>query len=343
MTYPVIRPYGAAALGTLTADHQIFRLDGQPWRYKGRTAFKLCERFRRGDTLGPFLTESAGFNVLRVFGYTPAADWGPEAWAMPDLGTALAFLDVCAARGLLVEWVLLTDDDPAQIDPARQLVEGFAAAQPSNLLLEIGNEPVTHKTIVTEALHSACEMSGFLYSSGDYEDSDRWFGTFYTCHTARTSDWPRRAHDLLEFYDGSGPDKPTTPHPVPCLADEPAKPSDVGGNRVLDFRAYFGACALLGGGATYHCESGKFGETFTDEEFLFAREAVWAMDAFPADAPFGAYRRIVEPGNEPGGPTQDSRTYVVGNYAVRCQQYGTAFPEAGWLPIDADGVLWVRA
>jgi hypothetical protein len=333
-------PY-STAVGRLTADGKVFRLDGTPWRYKGVTAFKLCELFARGEDISGFLRDYDGFNVLRVFSYTPAADWGAQAWSPPTAGMVLAFLEVCAARGFWVEFVLLTDDDPAQIEPSRRLIDSLAAAQPANLLLEIGNEPITHKTIITESLHSACAASGFLYSSGDYEDSDRWFGTYYTCHTARTEDWPRRAHDLMEFYDGSGPDKPTVPHHVPCVADEPIRP-DQAGYHVQDFRAYFGASSILGAGATYHCESGKFGEPPTDDEAFIAAVVLDALNAFPPDAPFGAYRRIVEPGNEPGGPTQDSRTYVVGNCMVRCQQMGTDAPEPGWTALDADGILWSR-
>lgn len=276
--------------------------------------------------------------MLRVFSYVPAKDWGDRAWDVQNPATILSFLDYVGSRGWFVEFVLLTDDDRARVDQAARIVDVLSAAKPRNVVCEIGNEPVTHKRIDTGALRSTLDRSGFLYSSGDYEDSARWFGKFLTCHTARTSDWPRRAHDLLEYHHGGGPNAPSDPaHKVPIVADEPAKPTDVGGNRVLDFRAYFGACALLGGGATFHSETGKFAQLPTPDEALLAREALWALDAFPADAPKGGYRRIVEP-NQP----QEARTYVVGNYAVRCQQIGAAFWEPGWKAIDAEGILWKR-
>ena len=345
MTYPVIRPYafgasgGAAVVGTLSTSGAIFLLDGDPWRWKGVSAFQLLDRFAKHENIQPFLDAYRGYNVLRVFCYTPVKDWGSSAWETPPPATILSFCDYVGLRGFFVELVLLTDDDSARIEPARRIVDVLAAAKPGNLVCEIANEPQTHKNVNTSALRATLDASGFLYSSGDYEDSARFFGKYLTAHTARTEDWPRRAHDLLEYYHGGGPNAPSDPaHAVPCVADEPAKPSDVGGNRVLDFRAYFGASSLLGAGATFHSDSGKFGLVPSSDEALLAREALWALDAFPPDAPRGQYRRIVEP-NQP----EDARTYVVGNYMVRCQQIGAAAWEPGWHALDpADGILWTR-
>lgn len=331
------RLYGAAPpIGVLSTDGPIFRMDGQPWRYKGRTAFKLCEVFRRGDDIDLFLAESVGANVLRVFAYTPEKDWGAGAWDVPDIGAALAFFDACAARGLVVEWVLLTDDDPAQLDPAARFVDELAAARPSNVVLEIGNEPMTHKTIDTAALRDVCERSGLLYSSGDYEDSNRFFGRYLTAHTPRDDEWPRKAHDLLEYYGGGGPNAPSDPaHKVPCVADEPIRPDQAHGDLVGDFRAYFGTCAILGGGATFHCETGKYGDLFTEDEAVLFRESMWALDAFPADAPKGPYRRI----DEHGGSL---RTYVVGDCMTRVRPVAPEAPEPGWVALDDRGILWRR-
>lgn len=180
------------------------------------------------------------------------------------------------------------------------------------------------------------EASGFPHSSGNYEDSDLWYGTYYTCHTARTRDWPRRAHDLYEFYTGDGPDKRTTPHHVPCIGDEPGKIQDVG-TTLSEWLAYFGACSVMGGGALVHPETAKYGQRPTDQERPCIAAALEGLNAFPEDAPIGPYRRIVEQGQPP-----DARTYVIGSYMVRCQQHGTGAPEPGWTPIDAAGILWRR-
>ncbi len=318
---------------------QFFTLNGQPWRYKGVSAFKLCRLFSDGADITPFLSDYAGFNTLRVWDYTPAKDWGANAWDSCTADQWRAFIAFVGARGWCVELTLLTDDDPARIEPAKRLAAALAGTP--GLLLEAGNEPTTHKTIDTHALRSTLEASGVPYCSGDYEDSDRWYGSYYTCHTARTFDWPRRAHDLREFYEGTGPDKPTEPHHVPCLWDEPGKLQDVGGIET-EWRAGFGNAAVQGAGGLFHSETGKHAQRPTGDEKRLAGVALAALDAFPPTAVTGHYRRIVEAGNEPGGPTQDSRTYVVGTYAVRCQQVGTSFPEPGWTALDADGILWAK-
>lgn len=331
----------APSIGRLGIAGQFFTMDGQPWRYKGVSAFKLCRLFTDGADIDGFLSDYAGYNVLRVWDYTPVKDWAAAAWESNTPDEWIAFLAFVAARGWFVELTLLTDDDPARIGHAERLITALYEARIQGLLLEAGNEPLTHKTIDTHALKLALKTYGFPYCSGDYEDSDRWYGSYYTCHTARKSDWPRRAHDLREFYEGNGPDKPTEPHHVPCVADEPGKLQDVGTD-AKEWRAYFGNCGLQGAGGLFHSETGKTGQRPTVDEQRLAAVALDALNAFPADAASGHYRRIVEPGNEPGGPTQDSRTYVVGNYAVRCQQAGTSFPEPGWTPLDPDGVLWRR-
>lgn len=332
------RPYrlgggSAEPIGVLTTDGQIFRCDGQPWRWKGVSAFGLLNRFANGEDISGFLSDFAGFNLLRVW---PYVTWPGVGWEPPPVATILAFLDRCAAAGFYVELTLLTDDITARLQPAQYLLAALAAAQPSNLLIECANEPLTHKNIDTHALRHALDASGFLYSSGDYEDSSRFFGRYLTCHTGRDEDWPRRAHDLFEYYGGGGPSSPADPaHRCPIIADEPPKPSDVGGNKDQDFLAYFATCSLLGAGATYHCESGKLATRPNDEEKRLAAAALAGLDAFPADAPKGGYRRIDESG-------RSLRTYAVGPYMVRVRPTIPEAPEAGWHPLEPSGVLWAR-
>jgi hypothetical protein len=323
----------AAPVGLLVPTGPYFTLRGQPWRYKGVSAFKLCHRFSAGEDIEPFLHAYLGFNVLRVWDYVT---WEGTGWESNTADEWIAFIAYVGHRGWWVELTLLTDDDPARIGPAERMVNAISGSDVDNVLLEAGNEPTTHKHIDTAALEPALEASGFPYCSGDYEDSDRWYGTYYVNHTARTVDWCRRSHDLMEFYDGTGPDKPTHPHHVPCLGDEPGKVQDVG-PIVTEWRAYFGGCSIMGAGATFHSETGKFAMLPTPMEQALAGQALFALDTFPADTPGGPYRRIVESGQPP-----DARTYIVGNCAVRSQQVGTAFPEPGWRALDHEGVLWMR-
>jgi hypothetical protein len=319
----------------LTTDGRIFLQGGQPWRWKGVSAFQLLDRWAHGEDIEPFLRAYKGFNVLRVWLYTPRKEWGDSAWDAPGAPTVRAFLDRVALDGWYVELTLLTDDDPVRLPSARALVADLAQApRPSNLLLEIGNEPRTHKAIDTRAMKGALDASGFLYASGDYEESARAFGSYLVTHTGRDSEWPRRAHDLLEFYTGGGPNDPGDPaHRVPIVADEPAKLQDVGGDRVNDWRAYFGTVALLGAGGTFHAETGKFARLPTPDESALAAAALDGLNAFPADAPRGGYARLVE---------SSLRTYVVGPFMVRVRPQTATAPEAGWNPIGDGGVLWRR-
>lgn len=272
------------------------------------SAFQLLNRFAHNEDINPVLEAYAGFNVLRVWPYTPAKNWGEAAWEPASHEDTILFLDICELAGFYVELTLLTDDDPLRIVWAADLLRALAVARPPNLLIEIGNEPTTHKRIDTAALRGACEAAGFLFSSGDYEDSTRFFGRYLTAHTDRDAEWPRRAHDLLEYYGGGGPHDPADPaHRVPCVADEPIRP-DQAGYAADDFLAYFGACALLGAGATIHTDTGKFGLPPTEAERPCIAAALEGLTAFPADAPNGPYSR-------PGDATL--RTYTVGPYTVR--------------------------
>jgi hypothetical protein len=341
LALPKARVYGGSqpqggALPALSTDGPIFRANGQPWRYKGVSAFQLLDRFAKGEDIQPFLDAYRGYNVLRVWPYVPRADWGAQAWDAPGADVARAFLARVEKAGFYVEITLLTDDDPGRIPWARDFLNELARGRPGNLLIEIGNEPQVHKSIDTHALRATLDASGYLYASGNYEDSRLWFGRYGTCHTGRDSDWPRRAHDLLEYFHGGGPNDPGEPAcKVPWVADEPIRP-DQAGVSIPDVFGYYGACALLGGGATVHTESGKFGRVPNDSERAWIALARRALDAFPADGPKGAYRRI----DEGDGSL---RTYVVGErYMVRVRPTSKHAPEAGWTALDDQGVMWRR-
>jgi hypothetical protein len=326
----------APPIPQLHPDGKIWRdAHDAAWRWKGVSAFALLDRFARGEDLGPFLTAYKGYNVLRVW---PYVDWhDPKTgiftgWNPPTMDVVRGFLTRVQQDGFLVEFTLLTDDDPARLPWARSFVQQLAGTP--GVFLEAGNEPETHKAIDTASLISTLQSSGLPWTTGNYEDAMKMRGTYGTAHTARDDEWPRRAHDLLEFFNGGGPNTPSDPpHRFPIIADEPAKLQDVGGAHAVDWRAYFAACALLGGGATFHSETGKYGRPPIGEEVELARIALEALDAFPPDAPTGPYRRPVE---------QSLRTYVVGNFMVRIRPTSLNAPEPGWTALDASGVMWRR-
>jgi len=328
----------APAIGVLTTDRQIFRMDGQPWQWLGCSAFPLCHVFEtQGAAVDRFIDAYPGVRVLRVWDYV-GSGWGANAWNSSPPDVWVAFVEHFNSRGILEECTLLTDDDPHRIEPAKRLCDAFKG-KPLGLVLETGNEPQTHKDINTAALKGAVMGAGFLCSSGDYEDSHRWYGTFGTYHPARTNDFARRAHDAFEYFHGGGPNHPSEPScPVPWVNDEPGKIQDVPRDWAA-WRSHIAASLLFGSGFTLHSETGKFGQLPTADEQHLWTIALDVLGQIAPDAALGAYRRIVE---GPGAQTPEGRTYVVGNYMVRCQQNGTTCPEAGWTALDSDGVLWRR-
>lgn len=343
----------------LHPDRQIFRrADGRPWRWKGVSAFPLCDRFARGENIDPFLFAFRGWNLLRVWDYVT---WPSTGWESQPASMWREFLAYVAEWGFYVELTLLTDDSPVRVRPAQQLVRELTPEAPVNLVYEIGNEPRANgKWIDIEALVPLCEKSGRSWASGNNNADEAFFGIDLTAHLPRDSEWPRKAHDLLEYYHGGGPSAPTDPaHHMPCIGDEPKRPDQCvndwrrrvrkqrqreptrqeakaqWGSIALDYRAHFGACAQLGGGATFHFEGGKFGRLPTDEEVLCAIHALAGLDAFPEDTPLGPYRRIDEQG-------KTSRTYVVGDSMTRIRPTTLAAPEPGWTALDDYGILWRR-
>lgn len=321
-----------ARLGALTTDRQIFRCDGQPWRWKGVSAFQLLDRFARGEPIQPFLDAYQGYTVLRVW---PYVEWGTQGWEPPPLEAIRDFLATVRAQGWYTEVTLLTSDEPDRLAWAARLIPELAGTP--GLLLEAGNEPQTRKAIQTLQLEPALVASEVPWTTGNYEDAALMRGRYGVTHTARDAEWPRRAHDLVEYYQGGGPNTPSDPpHRFPIVADEPAKLQDVGGNHAQDWRAYFATCAILGAGATFHSETGKYARLPTPAEAQLAAIALEALDAFPADVPLGSYRRIDEQG-------ATLRTYVVGERAmVRIRPMTPTAPEPGWTALDADGITWER-
>jgi len=341
-TLPVAVPYLPDAvvepIARLYCDHQVFRQEtGAAWRYRGVSAFPFIDRWARGDDVTSFLAAFPGYNTLRIWPYVPREDWGDAAWDAPSNAVIAECIRWCGTHGWYVELTLLTDDDPHRLPWAQTLVDDLAAQNLPNLLLEIGNEPLTHKTINCDALRDVCEGSPYLYSSGIYEDETQCFGNYGTAHTPRDSAWARKAHDLMEYYNGAGPNKPHNGLPWPWVGDEPIRPDQIGGDprqRALDYRAHGAICSLLGAGATFHFEGGKHLELPTDVERDCAKELLTGLLAYPADAPRGPYNRIVEPGAD----DQHSRCYVVGPWMARARPPQPT-PPAGYVALDPEGII----
>ena len=194
-----------------------------------------------------------------------------------------------------------------------------------------------HDGIVIDpsALKDALVGSGFPYTNGFYKDTRKHWGTYLTTHTQRDNEWPRRSHDALDIYNPPADAPAGTPaKKMPIILDEPAKLEDVGGDRVNDWKAYFGSGSFFGGGATFHSATGKFAQPPTGAEAQLAAAALVGLNAFPGR---GAARR-------PYSRVDDNtlRTYIVGHCMVRMRPTTPAAPQPGWTMIDSASILWRR-
>lgn len=311
-------------------DGRIFRIrdTNEIVRIKGVTAFGLMNRFWKGGDIKPFLDAVIGFDWMRIFLWTPEEFWHENSWDIPPDSIVHAFLDTAKQFGFNVELTLLTAkrDDQFHQDIVNHYFTEFNSHE--NLLIELVNEPDIHDKPDTTKL--VIPPTSLLWTSGDYVNPEKHRGDYFVAHISGI-DWPRRSHELMEYYDGGGPHHPSNPsHKMPVISDESTRP-DQANFGALDYRAYFGACSLFGAGATFHFESGKFGKVPSIAEAQCMKEALVGLNTFPANAPGGSYRRIDE---------ETLRTYVIGNHMVRIRPRTLIAPELGWNMIDSDGILW---
>jgi hypothetical protein len=309
-----------------TVDRWLFRdADQAAVRVMGFSGFQVLRHLADGVNMDPLLWyfRAKFANLIRCWAYLPKGHPIAGGWEPPTTHQLIAGIETLRSWGLTTYLTLLTDDDPARIPWAQALVRDLGAAGLDSLLLEIGNEPQINKQINTEALRSACDASGLLYTSGEYADSSKWFGSFGDAHTPRDLEWPRKAHDLHEYQVGGGPSYPTEPAcPVPWISGEPIKPTEApdgqtdpntGGTirKTEDYLAYGAACGLLGAGGIFHYDGGKTGQLPVGDEIACCENFFSGLQAFPAEmlGP-SAYVRIDEHG-------ATLRTYQKGPYTVR--------------------------
>lgn len=326
-------------LAPITVDGTIFRVNGQPWVLKGVTAFRLMDRFLKGEDIQPFLDAYRGFNTLFVFCYTPANVWGAASWESPSPVQVLGFVKEMNLRGWYVEITLLTNKpDAARLDSARAILHMLAAARTasaSNVLIRLGNEPAEQNgagnpVYTTTELKSAAEASGFVYDSGFYEaNGSTWFGKYISPHTKRDAEWPRRGHDCFDITHGAVDAPALGKKPVPCVLGEPEK---AGNATADDYEAYCGTGVQFGVGCALHSETGKQARVPTAAEAAVARGALRGLNAFPGNTNTGAYRRIDGDG---------LRTYIVGKTMVRIRPNTPNPPLPGYRNIDGSRILWM--
>lgn len=283
-----IRPYfapPAPPLSRPTMDRRIFRVNGEPWRYCGVTAFQLADLFRQGVDIAPFvrLYRSLGANTFRVLANKPPAGAYPW-WTTPPLDVALAFTQWMAIEGARVEWTLFGSKVDPSFVPA--WIDAFRNECP-NVFVEGINEPGHDgqwpNTDTIDA--TVLPIHGDLpYASGNYDPARPMRGTYANTHSERASDpcdTARKAKDTLELYDGF---EGYAGFRVPWVGDEPGKPQDLA-YRADAFLALFGLYGLWAGGGTFHTLSGQFGQLPDERELACATAAFKGLTAFPASTP----------------------------------------------------------
>jgi len=308
--------------GRLDRDRRIFYLveNGKPWRYKGRTAFKLMEMYRQGADIASWINlyTKLGFNTFRVFRNKPASSgsgFSDPGWSTPSLLLADEFMNFMSSMGCRVELTLVT-----QIESSLDDLPSWAEMLQShdNTFMEGVNEPDGRKNPAGDVWNKI--LSALMpKASGEYDPSKPLPGNYLTWHADRNSDpreFSRKAKGILEMYDGwDGYNSPK----IPVVGDEPAKPSEYGYD-IPGTLAHFGIYGLFGAGGTFHDLDGQFIYPPKDNDYECAKAAAQGLNAFPEDAPNVYSYRHDDVAKQDEIKTGSSRTYLTygSNYGVRC-------------------------
>lgn len=341
MNYQLIREYNTVSMSPWTLTSRIFLCDGKPITWKGFSAFRLADLYSRGINISPYLSYFKKYNIARTWTSVP---WD-DGWDFPTNQAMYDYIKFMGNKGYKVELTLCMDDYPQRVEQSRELINYLKTNRVDNLFLEAVNEPGIHNKLDPSLFKEMLENSGYPYTSGIYLDNKIFYGLYWVDHSARDAEWFRKGgHNLYEANQaGGGPNYKDEPalH-IPSVEDEPGKFQDVGFD-LLGIYAYAASCVLLGAGGTVHFESGKHCTIPGAEDQQWIDYFSRGLDIFPAGTWNGSYRRIEEPGNEPGGPTHYARTYCTDQYSIRIKQEGLNHPETGWIALDNHGICWKHA
>lgn len=203
------------------------------------------------------------------------------------------------------------------------------------MLLEAVNEPLTHDKTDPGLLKNTLSGSRYFWGSGIYEDLRKFFGKVGYYHHPRDDQWPRKAKDTIEAYNGGGPNFPDEPAcKVPWIHDELIRPDQAEFNE-LDFYCFGALATLCSTGATFHSESGKLGQLPSDDELRCYNALMDGMSVFPADAALGGYEHLrdLEEVDKDGNPTTCLRVFRIGKYVTVIRPKSVKIP-ANWKALD---------
>jgi hypothetical protein len=321
-------PVYAPVTQRLHVDGRIFRTDdGRAFRVKFETQFVAPRLFDQGafDQLEALVAQSHAdrYNGWVCFFRHVFVDWNtqiaPPIKANPyvfPMTKRRPFVDWLAARGLYVQAVILTDcqafgtdDDgtplPAfdlahadQVQDVRETIAALASAP--NVLGRIANEPSENGVDVVRLSEDLGLFDRanrpFLMELGSYpitghEPNFRVLD-FIGDHPERKPSWTSETGKTGEYvYRQTGVPWLFMEGPKFSREDNPDGESTECDPVTSPLRAAegFAGVALSGAGGTWHGWSGIHAQIRSALESQCARLASEAMDAFPADAPNGAY------------------------------------------------------
>lgn len=375
-TFPKAVPYGSTSggggelppePGRVLAARNGFTLNGQPWSWRGMSAFRLYHRFLMGEDVDPFLSwaRSKDVNVLRVLGFIPWAGkiYGsstPGYWErLPEFALKLN------ASGLKLEWTVFAGmqefpdvDQRSHLLRVLQVIGGI-----ENVFVEICNEPWQNgcdpEAIFSTSEARPCPMAYGNYHFSAVEEGGIWVAKlkyldYITNHNPRDADaWSRKAKDNAEYRDGAGNGSEQAPlwpgSKTAVVGDEPmgtAEAAQAAGRQRSthdpDFFWYHANAHINGSGSTVH---GDFGleavvpNPSGDQERCVSACALAWGNIDPAFQ-HGSYTRGGLPDlplkwEEHFFPEQTSRIYgrILGNRAVAVG----IKPNAGWVPEAVNG------
>lgn len=356
--------------GPIHVDGTHFRDAGNNlWQWRGFTEFLAFYKYLLGQDINSLLSEriAVGVNVLRVLGMVSWDNLTPRFHVsnFPDYYQKLeAFIDLCAARGIRVEFVVFADAQigmPNQTDQQNHINKVMQIlGNKWNVFIECCNEPFKNGVDVSAVVPP--KVGIVLRSSGDDDITTMRKNRldYLTVHDhIRKDEWPRSFKDALELQGGFGvpgqPDSDSNFYPgsdCPVIWDEPMGADEImkpgaRSNVPTDFEQGHGVSALWMSGSTFHSTCGVNSESFSAFPITeqSARAAFSAMKTIGKDTQVGQYTRGGL-GNCPIEHSDDLalRTFVsiIGGEAwvvvVRPQPGWVAKPVNGWRIVETHGL-----
>lgn len=338
-----------------------------PFRYKAVSAFKLPQRWERGENVSDFVqwARSVGANTFRVFLQHRFLDWPYIRPTRMDLENIRPFVDWCAEQGFYVELTVLCDSEEydsegspgfnesldEQVQRVRDVIRVCSDAP--NVFIEIKNEPPFNGGLVHEIISRLGLLDArnrpVLMASGEYPVTGTeqintnaagsvWVLDYIGDHPERKVEWPNEAgktgHYVQEQCAKYGVTSVVHLYDEPIRAGEDAR--DGQETSPIQFEDAGGGIGIRSGGGTFHCNNGVQATLPEPVQNACARAYFGAMDRFPADAATGRYAHD----GTAGHPLEN--TTLAGEVADSIMPDGTTYVVASrvqreWFPAAKPG------